>query len=478
MVKSKFLSKISLIFLLLLNVLLLSGCGSQTGTIIERAQKPKVNAENISLKLAVPSDEAELVDQLVKNFDAVHEEYTIQYEIEGIDLGDSIAYLNENVDTVDIVYIPSGGIPALVEDGKLLMFTENDFTKLSVDLPETAISAVSVDGSVYAVPYSPNSFFMFYNKDFYSESEVKSLDTMMAKDFGPGKYNFCSCLSDSWYLEMFFLGNGCTLYGEDGRDATDCTFNNPNGVEAANYAINLAANQKYIDTEAGNDEFLAGNVGAFTNGAWAAPGFREALGDKLGAAPLPVANIGGNEAQLSNFIDFKTIAVNKNTSQPVAAQKLAVYLANKDSSLRRYQKLGDIPVLQNLANNELIKNDYTASALNEQANYSTNQPNIPQMDKYWGPMADLGAKILEGSVDATTIQAELDNLVIQIVSDGTEPEVELEESEEAEESEAADDEATEEDTESEKSEGSDEEADSKESEDSEKEIEDEAVVEE
>lgn len=100
------------------------------------------------------------------------------------------------------------------------------------------------------------------------------------------------------------------------------------------------------------------------------------------------------------------------------------------------------------------------------------------MDKYWGPMADLGAKILEGSVDATTIQAELDNLVIQIVSDGTEPEVELKESEEVEESEAADDEATEEDTESEKSEGSDEEADSKESEDSEKEIEDEAVVEE
>ena len=446
MVNLKYYRKRQLALLLVASTVLLTSCGYESSGVVKRAEKTPVQSEDITLHLWVPNSEIEMVDQLVQNFDAVHEEYNIKYTIEGLDLADSINLITETEEELaDIFYVPSGGIPALVEQGYLLPFTEPDFDKLSVDMPETAVSAVKVDGNAYAVPFSPNSFFMFYNTDFYSEDEVKSLDTMMAKDFGPGKYNFSTCITDSWYLEMFFLGNGCTLYGEDGTDPATCTFNSASGVDAANYAIALSANPKYIDnSQDGYDEFMAGNVGAYTTGAWAAPELREALGDKLSAAPLPVANIGGNEAQLSNFIDFKTIAVNKNSANPIAAQKLSVYLANKDSSLRRYQMFGDIPVLHNLANNERIKGDYSAMALNEQANYATNQPNISQMDNYWGPMAEFGTEILEGQIDSLNVKGKLDYLVNQIttnvpdaVGDATfEDEINLQEDEETTEEDA------------------------------------------
>ena len=404
---------------LIFGTTLLSACsGRQEGQAFDRPTREEVPVENVSLSLWVPEEEIEMVEQLVKNFDAYHREYSIEYEISGIDLADSVTMVREpEGDVADIFYVPSGGVPSLAKEGKLLAFSGEDLNKLSVDLPESALEAVSVDENLYAVPFSPNSFFMYYNTDFYSEEEVKSLDTMMAKDFGAGKYNFTTNLSDSWYLEMFFLGSGSTLFGEDGTDPTDCTFNSAAGVAAANYVLDLVHNPRYLDdSNGGYDEFLAGNVGAYTTGAWAAPDLKEALGDKLSAAALPTVNIGGAEARLSNFIDFKTIAVSNATSNPEVAQKLAVYLGNRDSSLRRYEKFGDIPVLKNLANDESIKNDYAALALNNQANYSTNQPNIPQMDSYWEPMANFGTDILSGAVDSGNVQDKLNALVAQIVT--------------------------------------------------------------
>lgn len=358
-----------------------------------------------------------------------------------MDLGDSITKINESGgDIADVIFIPSGGIPALVEKGYLHSITEG-FDTFKVDLPASAISAVELDGVAYGVPFSPNSFFMFYNKSFYSEDEVKSLETMMNKDFGPGKYNFSTCITNSWYTEMFFLGNGCTLYGEDGKDPTDCTFNNEKGIEAAEYIIDLANNPKYLDDSLnGGEEFKAGNVGAYTTGAWSAPDFKEALGDNLCAAPLPTVKIAGNDVQLSNFIDFKIIVVNQNTAHAKAAEQLAIYLANRDSSLRRFENYGEIPVLQSLANDEVISNDYSAMALNAQANFSTNQPNIPQMDNYWGPMADFGTAVVEGKVDKTNVLEHLNTMVTSILV-----EVPVEEEETSDE--ASDEEPTEEETE-------------------------------
>ena len=67
---------------------------------------------------------------------------------------------------------------------------------------EGAVQSVSVTGAdgmelVYAIPFSPNSFFMYYNKDMYTEDEVKSLETMMAKDLGEDVYNFSCSVHNS-----------------------------------------------------------------------------------------------------------------------------------------------------------------------------------------------------------------------------------------------------------------------------------------
>ncbi len=374
--------------------------------------------EDVTLKIWVPEEEVDITDQMVKDFDEAHDEFNITYEIAVVGIDEAPQALETDADTAaDIFYTPSGGVADLAGKGLLLPITK-DFDTLAADLPESAINAVTIDGLTYAAPFSPNTFFMYYNKDMFTEDEVKSLDTMMAKDLGADTWNFSTQFTNSWYAEMFFLGNGCTLFGADGKDATDCTFNNEKGIEAGQYMIELAKSPKYLEDAdgVGGSAFKEGKLGAVTSGAWSAPEFREALGDKVGAVALPVANIGGKDVQLSNFVDFKTITVKSNTKHPLAAQQLAVYMASPESSLIRYKEQGDVPVLKSLSESEEIKNDFVASALNDQAAVATNQPSIPKMGDYWDPMKAFGVSLYNGEVTEANLQSQLDSLVDSITS--------------------------------------------------------------
>lgn len=391
---------------------------SETNTAAETKDAAPVETQKVELKIWVPEEEVAITDEMVKTFDAAHDEFDITYEIAVVGIDEAPQALSTDADTAaDIFYTPSGGVADLASKGLLLPITK-DFETIAADLPESALNAVTIDGLTYAVPFSPNTFFMYYNKDFFTEDEVKSLDTMMAKDLGDGVWNFSTQFTNSWYAEMFFLGNGCTLFGEDGTNPEDCSFNDANGFAAGQYMIELAKSPKYLEDAdgVGGNAFKEGKLGAVTSGAWSAPDFKAALGDKVGAVALPVANIGGKDVQLSNFVDFKTITVKSNTQYPLCAQQLAVYMASPESCLTRYNEQGDVPVLKSLADSDEIKNDFVASALNDQAALATNQPSIPKMGDYWDPMKAFGVSLYNGEVTEANLQTQLDALVDSITS--------------------------------------------------------------
>ncbi len=387
---------------------------TQTAQADSNAAAP-VETQDVSLKIWVPEEAVEDTDAAVKAFDDLHDEFNITYEIAVVGIDEAPQQLTTDPDTAaDIFYTPSGGVADLVNKGLLLPITK-DFETIASDLPESALTAVTVDGLTYAAPFSPNTYFMYYNKDLLTADDVKSLETILAKDTG-AKYNFSTNITNSWYIESFFLGAGATLFGPDGKDPSECSWNNETGLAAAEYIIDLAGNPKYLENKdgVGGAEFKEGNLAAITDGAWSAPSYRESLGDKLGAVALPTANIGGKDVQLSNFVDFKTITVKSTTAYPLAAQQLAVFLANPENSLIRYQNQGDVPVLNSLASSEEIANDEVASALNAQASKATNQPSISKMGDYWTPAQAFGEGVVSGEITKANAQEKLDALVDSI----------------------------------------------------------------
>ena len=391
-----------------------NAAATQTAQADANAAAP-VETQDVSLKIWVPEEAVEDTDAAVQAFDDLHDEFNITYEIAVVGIDEAPQQLTTDPDTAaDIFYTPSGGVADLVNKGLLLPITK-DFETIASDLPESALTAVTVDGLTYAAPFSPNTYFMYYNKDLLTADDVKSLETILSKDTG-AKYNFSTNVTNSWYIESFFLGAGCTLFGPDGKDPSECSWNNETGLAAAEYIIDLVNNPKYLENKdgVGGAEFKDGNLAAITDGAWSAPSYRESLGDKLGAVALPTANIGGKDVQLSNFVDFKTITVKSTTAYPLAAQQLAVFLANPENSLIRYQNQGDVPVLNSLASSAEIANDEVAAALNVQASKATNQPSISKMGDYWTPAQAFGEGVISGEITKANAQEKLDALVDSI----------------------------------------------------------------
>ena len=178
-----------------------------------------------------------------------------------------------------------------------------------------------------------------------NQDEIKSVEKMMKKDLDNDIKNFSCQIGNSWYLESFFYANGGTLYGEDGTDGTQCSWNDEKGYAIGEYLIELANNDKYVENidEMASSMFKEGKLGAMCSGTWAAEEFMEALGDNLGTCVLPTIEIDGKTYQLSDFADFKAYGVKSSTKFPKEAQELAEFLANEDSQLIRFEKLDMTP---------------------------------------------------------------------------------------------------------------------------------------
>jgi len=378
--------------------------------------------EQVNLKVWVPEEEMEIAQEMCEAFDAAYDQFDCTFELAVVGIDESVNNLETDPDlAADVFQMPSGSISQLKEEGLIYPITAEIDTVKSL-YGEGALEATTRDDLLYGIPFSPNSWFMFYNKSLYTEDDIKNLDTMMAKDLGEDVYNFSCSISNSWYIEAFFYAAGCTLYGPDGMDPKDCTWNNESGVAAGNYVIELANNPKYIEDLDGIAGSLMkeGKLGALCSGTWAAPELKEALGENFGACALPTINLDGKECQLSNFADYKCFAVKSNTKHPLAAQLLAEWLCNEENQLTRYKEAGATPTCLALLENEEVATDASTCALIAQTQYAVPQPSISQINNYWTPVQALGEGIIHGEVTSANIQEKLDIVANDVTSTLTE----------------------------------------------------------
>ena len=98
---------------------------------------------------------------------------------------------------------------------------------------EEVLKSLTKDGDLYGIPFTTNTWFMYYDKSVFSEEDVKNLDTMLEK--GVVSFPF----TNSWYLPAFYVGNGCTLFGDGTDESKGVDFGGENAVEVTNYLIDL-----------------------------------------------------------------------------------------------------------------------------------------------------------------------------------------------------------------------------------------------
>lgn len=266
---------------------------------------------------------------------------------------------------------------------------------------EAMAATVTYDGDIYAVPYTSNTWFMYYDKRVFSEDDVKSLDTMLTK----GKVSFP--FDNGWYLNAFYAANGCTIYGDGTDKAAGYDFSGDKATAVTNYIVDLFANPNFVmdnnDGSMGLAGLKDGSVNAYFNGNWNYQAVKDAIGEEnVGVAALPTVNIGGKACQLKAFLGSKAVGVNPNCANQEIAVKLAAYLGSEDAQLAHFQLRGQSPVNTNLATNSEVAADPVASAMAEVAtNCSVAQP-IIDMQGYWDAATPFGDSFVNGAEDQIT----------------------------------------------------------------------------
>ena len=327
-------------------------------------------------------------------FNAAHPNWDITFNYGVCAEGDAKATVTQDVEnSADVYMLANDNIPDLLAANALAELGGSYLDYVNTTNSESIVASVTYNDAVVAFPFTSNTWFMYYDKSVFSDDDVKSFDTMLEK----GKVSFP--LSNSWYIQAFYVANGCTLFGDGTDAAAGVDFSGDKATAVTEYLIDLCKNPNFVNDAdgAGIAGLRDGSVNAIFSGTWDAEGVKEALGDNMGVAALPTVNIGGTEGQMKSFMGSKAIGVNPNAENMQVAMSLAAYLAGEDAQKDHYDMRNILPSNTNIE----IADDPIATAISKvMTDTSVMQPLVSEMGNYWSPAENMGKALVAGEITA------------------------------------------------------------------------------
>ena len=275
-----------------------------------------------------------------------------------------------------------------------------------------SVDAATMDGKLYAYPLTAdNGFFMFYDKSFFTEDDVKSLDTMMEKAAAAGK-KVSMDVANGWYLYSFYAGAGLNLGLADDGVNTVCNWNEAPGADVTQAVIDICKNPGFIALK--DEEFTGklkdGTLVAGVNGTWRANDAAEVWGDNYAACKLPTYTLNGEQVQMASFSGFKLIGVNPHSANVGAAMLLADFVTNEENEGLRFKERTQGPSNINAL---AAASSPALTAVVDQSEYATLQR---VGGNYWASAETLGSICVNGNPDGKDPQALIDDAVAGITA--------------------------------------------------------------
>ena len=399
---------------------LLAGCGNSsrqsTESIDSGVQEVTTELESGKVELCVwtEEDNFDMINQMVDSF---KQQYAGQadFEITLVAQADSSAkdaILADVQNAGDVFSFPDDQFSGLMAAGVLEPVANAQ--EVNSANYEDATAAATYNGTLYAFPYTAdNGYFLYYDKRYLSESDVQTMDGLLAAlekadkklsmDFGAG-----------WYLYSFFGLTGLEFGINDDGITNHCNWNSTEGeIKGVDVAKALVEINKSPAFAAQSDEaFIAGakdgTVAAGISGTWNAMAIKEAWGDDYGAVKLPTYTCAGKQIQMSSFTGYKMMGVNYYSKHKAWAMKLADWLTNEQNQTLRFEMKNQGPSNKNAAASDAVAQVPAIQAVLAQAEFGRLQR---VGGKYWDPCATFANTISSGNKSNTPLQELLDILV-------------------------------------------------------------------
>lgn len=370
----------------------LTGCGNS---------KSAAGAEKVRLMVWSPSEDqskesGEWLQTMCKKFASEHPEWDITFVYGVADEATATDQVSQDPDaSADVFMYANDHLTNLIDAKAVVKFGGKYKEEIESTNSKELLNSLTANNEIYGVPFTTNTWYMFYDKSVFSDDDVKNLDTMLKK----GTVSFP--LVNSWYLPAFYLGNGCTLFGNENDESKGVDFGGDKAVDVTNYIIDLASNPNFkIDADGSALAGLRdGSVSAMFTGSWDANAIKEALGDKMGVTSLPTFNINGGQKQMLAYAGSKAIGVNAHSEHMEQAVALAVYLGSEEAQKSHYELRNVIPCNTELLKDPEVAADELVEAQNDTFNNtSVLQPFVAAMSNCWTPVENMGKGIRNKSV--------------------------------------------------------------------------------
>ena len=384
----------------LLGITMLAGCSSgapETGGTNSGGSGSGSAPTPITITVWTPSedqsaDNGNWLDKELTAFKEAHPEWDLTINTGVSPEGDTLKNIQTDPEAAaDVFMYANDQIPSMLSINALARLGGATLEQVQKQCSSTTLNTVSYNGGVYGVPFTGNTWFMYYDKRVFSEDDVKNLDTMLEK----GKVGFP--LSNSWYIASFYVANGCTLFGENGGDAdAGFDFGGDKAVAVTNYLVDLAANPNFVDANGLSPSTLAdGTINCLFSGTWDYAAVVDAIGEEnVGICAAPTYTLDGKELQLKAFAGSKAIGVNANSKNPEVAVALAAFLGSTQAQQDHYDLRNIIPTDESLTVDDAL----ATAQMNAMSYASIVQPLQSDMGQYWTPAETMGKEIIAGTV--------------------------------------------------------------------------------
>lgn len=277
-----------------------------------------------------------------------------------------------------------------------------------------AVEAASVGDVLYAYPLTAdNGYFLYYNKRYFNEEDIKTLDRML-QIAEENEKRITMDWSSAWYVYAFFGNTGLEVGLNDDGITNYCTWNGTDGdikgVDVANAMLSIARSPAFLSTE--EPGFLAGiqdgSVIAGVSGVWNAVAMKDTLGANYGAAKLPTYTCSNRQIQMASFSGYKLIGVNAYSKQYVWASRLAEWISNEQNQQLRFEMRGQGPANTNAAASASVQDSPAITALIDQSEFSCLQR---IGGNFWDPVSVFATNMAAGNPGGKRLQEQLDTMV-------------------------------------------------------------------
>jgi len=256
----------------------------------------------------------------------------------------------------------------------------------------SAVDAVKLNGKIWGVPISNgNHLMLVYNKSMIAEAP-KDTDEMIAKakeltDSAKGVYGLVYNQTEPFWLVPWLGGFGGKVFAEDGVTPT---LNTPEMIATLQFLYDIKFTTPIVPAESNYDDadamFKEGKAAMIINGDWSLGGYKEALGDNLGVAPIPMVKSTGKYPAPYTSGVFFMIPKDLKGDKLEAVKGFINFVTNEENQLDMVKKLSRLPALKTALQNDLITKDPILSGSALQMTYGTPMPVVTEMRCNWDGM--------------------------------------------------------------------------------------------